>query len=97
MAGVFGVVRNCQVPYGAPDNRFDTYPTWWSSVTDLTNRVYYFQSTRSPNVVWLELDVLDLVRHYGVILDWGSGEVLPRTTAQYRELLERRSAGAWRN
>jgi penicillin V acylase-like amidase (Ntn superfamily) len=59
-AGVFGIVRNCQVPYGAPDSRFDTYPTWWASVTDLTNRVYYFQSTRAPNVVWLELDRLSL-------------------------------------
>ncbi len=54
VAGVMGVIRNCQVPYGAPDNRFDTYPTWWASVTDLTERVYYFQSTRAPNVVWLE-------------------------------------------
>jgi choloylglycine hydrolase len=59
VAGVFGVIRNCQVPYGAPDNRFDTYPTWWTSVTDLTSRVYYFQSSRAPNVVWLELDELD--------------------------------------
>ena len=42
-----------------------------------------------------ELDVLDLVRHYGVILDWGSGEVLPRTTEQYRELLRRRSVNEW--
>jgi N-methylhydantoinase B len=42
-----------------------------------------------------ELDVLDLVRHYGVILDWGSGEVLPRTTEQSRELLKRRSAAHW--
>jgi choloylglycine hydrolase len=66
VAGVFGVVRNCQVPYGAPDNRFDTYPTWWSSVTDLTNRVYYFQSTRAPNVVWIELDALDLSPGTGV-------------------------------
>jgi len=60
VAGVFGIVRNCQVPYGAPDNRFDTFPTWWATVTDLTNRVYYFQSTRAPNVVWLELDTLSL-------------------------------------
>jgi N-methylhydantoinase B len=42
-----------------------------------------------------ELDELDLVRHYGVILDWGSGELLPRTTEQYRELLKRRSAEHW--
>jgi penicillin V acylase-like amidase (Ntn superfamily) len=60
VAGVFGVARNCQVPYGAPDSRFDTFPTWWTSATDLTDRVYYFQSTRAPNVVWLELDALDL-------------------------------------
>jgi N-methylhydantoinase B len=38
-----------------------------------------------------ELDVLDLVRHYGVILDWGTGQLLPRTTEQYRELLIRRA------
>jgi N-methylhydantoinase B len=42
-----------------------------------------------------ELDVLDLVRHYGVILDWGDGELLPRTTEQYRALLRRRSAAHW--
>ena len=42
-----------------------------------------------------DLEVLDLVRHYGVILDWGNGELLPRTTEQYRELLKRRSAAAW--
>lgn len=59
VAGVIGVARNCQVPYGAPDNRFDTYPTWWTSVTDLTERAYYFQSTRAPNVVWIELGQLD--------------------------------------
>jgi N-methylhydantoinase B len=42
-----------------------------------------------------ELDTLDLVRHYGVILDWGTGELLPRTTEQYRGLLRRRSAAHW--
>ncbi len=42
-----------------------------------------------------ELDVLDLVRHFGVICDWGSGELLPRTTVQYRALLQRRSAQHW--
>jgi penicillin V acylase-like amidase (Ntn superfamily) len=33
VAGVMGVIRNCQFPYGAPDNRFDTYPTWWASAS----------------------------------------------------------------
>jgi N-methylhydantoinase B len=42
-----------------------------------------------------ELDTLDLVRHYGVILDWGTAELLSRTTAQYREMLKRRAAACW--
>ncbi|MBV8221312.1 MAG: hydantoinase B/oxoprolinase family protein, partial [Solirubrobacterales bacterium] len=42
-----------------------------------------------------ELDTLDLVRHYGVILDWGTAELLPRTTEQYRDMLKRRAAACW--
>ncbi|WP_433274409.1 hydantoinase B/oxoprolinase family protein [Pseudonocardia xinjiangensis] len=42
-----------------------------------------------------ELDVLDLVRRYGVIVDWGTGELHENTTRQYRELLQRRSAAGW--
>jgi N-methylhydantoinase B len=42
-----------------------------------------------------ELDTMDLVRHYGVILDWGTGELLPRTTEQYREMLKHRAVAAW--
>ncbi len=42
-----------------------------------------------------ELKLLDLVRQYGVILDWGSGELFPNTTGQFRELLQRRSVDHW--
>jgi N-methylhydantoinase B len=42
-----------------------------------------------------EFDVLDLVRHYGVILDWGTGELLPKTTVTFREMLQRRAASHW--
>jgi N-methylhydantoinase B len=31
-----------------------------------------------------------------VILDWGSGELLPKTTGQFRAMLRRRAAGHWR-
>ena len=41
------------------------------------------------------LDILDLVRHYGVILDWGTGELLPKTTVTFRAMLQRRSASHW--
>jgi N-methylhydantoinase B len=42
-----------------------------------------------------ELDVRDLVRHYGVILDWGTGELLPKTTEQFRAMLGRRMVPHW--
>ena len=42
-----------------------------------------------------ELDVLDVIRRHGVILDWGTGELLPRTTEQFRAMLERRAARHW--
>lgn len=43
-----------------------------------------------------ELDQLDLVRHYGVILDWATGELLPNTTQQYREQMTKRSSSHWK-
>jgi N-methylhydantoinase B len=42
-----------------------------------------------------ELDVFDLVRRYGVILDWGTGELLPKTTEQFRAMLRRRAVAHW--
>lgn len=43
-----------------------------------------------------DLDQLDLVRHYGVILDWATGELLPTTTQQYREQMTKRSSSHWK-
>jgi N-methylhydantoinase B len=42
-----------------------------------------------------ELDHLDCIRRYGVILDWGTGELLPKTTGQFRDMFRRRSASHW--
>ena len=42
-----------------------------------------------------EIDALDAVRRYAVILDWESGEVLPKTTAQFRESFEKRTVAHW--
>lgn len=42
-----------------------------------------------------ELDMFDLIRQYGVIVDWGSGELLPKTTAEFREMLKRRTVPYW--
>jgi N-methylhydantoinase B len=43
-----------------------------------------------------EIDEIDVVRRYGVILDWGTREVLPKTTQQFREMLEKRTIAYWK-
>ena len=43
-----------------------------------------------------ELDEFDLVRRYGVIVNWGSGELLPETTEEFRTMMRKRSAAHWR-
>jgi choloylglycine hydrolase len=58
VAGVFQLIANVSVPYGAPYSDGGVYPTWWHSGADLTNRTYYFASTRSPSVFWVPLDEL---------------------------------------
>jgi N-methylhydantoinase B len=42
-----------------------------------------------------ELDALDLIRRHGVIVDWGTGELLERTTEQFRAMLDRRAVAHW--
>lgn len=60
VAGVISVARNVSQPFGTTDpSRPNISPTRWRTVCDLTNRVYYFESTTSPNIIWVRLDVLD--------------------------------------
>ena len=42
-----------------------------------------------------ELDTMDLIRQYGVIVDWGTGELFPTTTGQFRAMLKRRAVAHW--
>ena len=42
-----------------------------------------------------EIDAMDAVRRYAVILDWGTGELMPKSTNQFRESFERRSVSHW--
>lgn len=42
-----------------------------------------------------EIDSLDAVRRYATILDWETGELLEKTTAQFRESFERRTVSHW--
>lgn len=44
-----------------------------------------------------EINDLDCIRQYGVILNWGTGELLPRTTQQTRQWMRERALGWWRS
>ena len=58
-AGVFAVMRNVSVPFGAPYGEFGIYDTEYRTVCDLTNRRYFFELSTAPNVIWTELGALD--------------------------------------
>jgi choloylglycine hydrolase len=60
IANVLSVVRNVSVPFGATDpNAPNLSTTIWRTVADHTRKVYFFESTLSPNVVWVRLDKLN--------------------------------------
>ncbi len=60
VAGVLAITRNVSVPFGAPYKGFGIYNTEYRTVTDLTNKRYFFELTNSPNVIWAELDRFSL-------------------------------------
>ncbi len=60
VASVMAIMRNVSVPFGAPYAEFGVYNTEYRTVTDLTNRMYFFELTTSPNVIWVQMDRLNL-------------------------------------
>ncbi len=60
VASVMAIMRNVSVPFGAPYAEFGVYNTEYRTVTDLSNRIYFFELTTSPNVLWVQMDRLKL-------------------------------------
>ena len=61
LAGIFGIVNNCSVPIGiSVDNQPEISSTRWRSVSDQKDKVYYFESTLSPAIIWVDLAKCDL-------------------------------------
>lgn len=60
VAGVMAIMRNVSVPFGAPYGDFGVYNTEYRTVTDLTDRMYFFELTTGPSVLWIRMDGLDL-------------------------------------
>ena len=64
---VLSVMRNVSVPFGinTPDKPYIS-STRWRTVSDQKNKVYYFESTLTPNLFWLDLKKIDFSPKAGV-------------------------------
>lgn len=83
VAGVFSVIRNCSVPYGisTPDQP-NISSTRWRTVSDHKNGVYYFESSLTPNIFWVDLNKVDFSANASVKkLSLTSGEIYSGDTS----------------
>lgn len=64
---VLSVMRNVSVPFGinTPEKPYIS-STRWRSVSDQKNKVYYFESTLTPNLFWLDLKKIDFSPKAGI-------------------------------
>lgn len=73
IANVLSVIRTAMVPFGAVDTSDsgteDAWATRWVSVADIKNKIYYFNSTTAPNIVWIDLNKLDFTNNKVLSLD----------------------------
>lgn len=62
-ASVFSVIRNVSVPRGiSTPGQPNISSTLWRTVADQKNKRYFFESTRSPNVFWVNLSDLNFTK-----------------------------------
>ena len=60
VAALMSVMRNVSAPFGIADpERPNVSTTVWRTVTDLSNRVLYYDSVFSPQVFWIDVKQID--------------------------------------
>lgn len=60
VASVFSVIRNCSVPLGiSSESEPNISSTRWRTVADQKNKVYYFETTTTPNTFWVDFKKID--------------------------------------
>jgi len=61
VATIFSIIRNLSVPIIAKTtDRPNVASTIWRSVSDLKNKIYFFENTDRPNIFWVDLNKLNL-------------------------------------
>ena len=87
VARILSVMRNIAQPFVRPDpKRPEASHTIWRTVADSTDRIYFYESTLSPNIVWVRLDGLDFtsgapVRKLDLV---NSGDLVGDVTGQFK-------------
>lgn len=67
VAAVFSVMRNVSVPRGiSTPAQPNISSTIWRTVADQKNKIYFFESTLSPSLVWVRLNQIDFAPGSGV-------------------------------
>jgi len=60
IAGIMSVMANVSSPYGVGDpERPNISQTIWRTAADNLHKVYYFESTQSPYIIWVDLKRVD--------------------------------------
>lgn len=87
VATVFSVMRNVSVPIGIRiPGKPNIADTLWLTVSDQKNKVYYYQDTNSPSILWAKLGELDFTEGTGarrLQLD-GNPDIAGNQTANFK-------------
>lgn len=69
LASMFGVIRNASVPLGigTPD-RPEISSTRWRTVVDHKRGLYFFESARTPNTFWVNINEIDFSPESGQVM-----------------------------
>lgn len=66
VASVFSVIRNCSVPRGIRTlNQPNIASTIWRTVSDQKNKMYFFENTASPSLIWVKIENVDFKQGSG--------------------------------
>lgn len=61
LAIVFSIIRNCSVPFSMlTEGQPNISTTLWRTVADQKNKIYYFESSFGLNLLWIDLNKIDL-------------------------------------
>ncbi len=81
----FSLIRNASVPFSKQiSGKPNVAATIWRSVSDLKQKVYYFESADRPNVFWVEISNLNLQERMPVKkLPLANNEIYAGDASQY--------------